>query len=158
MIFNEQDVLWAKEVMAKVDVKMQETIKRTMGTIPYFVMEDGKFNDMLQTNGGFWTNGFYAGMLWILYNETKNEEYRIAAEDQEKSLDPAFDNYFKLHHDVGFLRQLTSVLNYKLTGDEQSRVKGMYAASLLTSRFNIDGRYIRAWNTKSVDKDTNGGW
>ncbi|MFI3226169.1 MAG: glycoside hydrolase family 88 protein [Clostridia bacterium] len=157
MNFEEKDLLWAKEVFAKIDTKMEKTIERTMGTIPYFSV-DGKFNDMTKTNVGFWTNGFYAATLWILYHQTKNEKYRIAAEDQEKSLDPAFNNYFKLHHDVGFLRQLTSVLNYKLTGNEESRVKGMYAASLLTSRFNIDGKYIRAWQHRQHMEDTDEGW
>ncbi|MFI3226170.1 MAG: glycoside hydrolase family 88 protein [Clostridia bacterium] len=157
MNFEEKDVLWAKEVFAKIDKKMEKTIDRTMGTIPYLV-EDGKFNDMAKDNVCFWTNSFYCGLIWIMYNQTKNEKYRIAAEDQIKSLDPAFKNYFKLHHDVGFLWQLSAVLDYKLTGNEESRVRGMYAASLLASRFNIDGRYLRAWQIYRSEGVPADGW
>ncbi len=156
MEFKKEDVEWAKEIFAKIETKMDKTIERTMGTIPYLTDENGKFNNMLDRNVCFWTNGFYAGTIWIMYHQTKKEKYRLAAEDQEKSLDPAFQNFFKLHHDVGFLRVLTSGLNYKLTGNEESRVKAMYAATLLASRFNIDGRYIRAWQHAPNNGDS--GW
>ncbi|MDD4690509.1 MAG: glycoside hydrolase family 88 protein, partial [Eubacteriales bacterium] len=36
--------------------------------------------------------------------------------------------------------------DYRITGDEKAKSRGMHAASLLASRYNIKGNYIRAWN------------
>jgi len=41
---------------------------------------------------------------------------------------------------------LTSGANYRLTGNQLSCNRNLYAASSLFSRYNIDGDYIRAWN------------
>lgn len=47
---------------------------------------------------------------------------------------------------------LTSVMNHTLTGDDNARKRAMLAASILSSRGNIAGHYIRAWN------GNNAGW
>ena len=41
---------------------------------------------------------------------------------------------------------LSSLAHYKITKCKQSRKRALIAASILTSRFNLNGRYIRAWN------------
>ena len=40
----------------------------------------------------------------------------------------------------------SAVADYRLTGNEKSRVRGLHAASTLAGRFNPAGRYIPAWN------------
>jgi len=86
-------------------------------------------------------------MMWLMYEATGNEEYRKTAENSEKILDEALKQYKKIHHDVGFMWHLTSGANYRLTGNEASCVRNLFAASTLFSRYNIDGEYIRAWNS-----------
>lgn len=84
--------------------------------------------------------------MWLLYKATGNEEYRKTAERSEELLDGAFREYKKLNHDMGFMWHLVSGANYRITGNEASCTRNLYAASLLFSRYNIDGDYIRAWN------------
>lgn len=93
-----------------------------------------------------WTNGFFGGMMWLMYNATKNNEFRLTAENQEKMLDDALVNYDGLHHDVGFMWGLTSKSNYRLTGNKDSRTRSLFAANVLSARANIKGGYIRPWN------------
>ena len=47
---------------------------------------------------------------------------------------------------MGFLWLLSAVANYRITGNEQSKMRGMRAASTLASRYQIHGHFIRAWN------------
>ena len=41
---------------------------------------------------------------------------------------------------------LTAGVNYRITGNEASKKRAIYAANQLSSRFNIKGNFIRAWN------------
>lgn len=94
----------------------------------------------------WWTAGFWPGMLWLLYGKSGREELKKLAEACEDKLDEVLDGYVRLDHDMGFMWTLTSVANYKLTGNEASRVRALKAANYLAARFNLKGRYIRAWN------------
>ena len=94
----------------------------------------------------WWTNGFWGGLMWIMYNATKNEEYRITAEKSEELLKNAFNYVEEFHHDVGFMFHLTSGANYRLTGNIDAKNRNLIAAMSLASRYNVDGDFIRAWN------------
>lgn len=105
----------------------------------------------------WWTAGFWPGMLWLLYAESGNDELKLLAEECEAKLDEVLDAYVRLDHDIGFMWTLTSVANYKLTGNETSRIRGLIAANYLAARFNLKGQYIRAWNPWS-EGERNEGW
>lgn len=95
---------------------------------------------------GWWTAGFWPGMLWLLHNESGHSDLKRLAEECEEKLDSVLDGYITLDHDLGFMWTLTSVANYKLTGNETSRIRALKAANYLAARFNLKGSYIRAWN------------
>lgn len=104
----------------------------------------------------WWTAGFWPGMLWQLYGDSGEQQLRDVAEKCEQRLDEVLDGYVKLDHDLGFMWLLTSVANYKLTGNESSRVRALKAANYLAARFNLRGRYIRAWNPWREGEDNSG--
>ena len=83
-----------------------------------------------------------------MYKKTGNEEYRKTAERSEELLDDALWQYKRIHHDVGFTWHLVSGANYRITGNEASCTRNLFAAASLFSRYNIDGGFIRAWNAK----------
>ena len=85
-------------------------------------------------------------MLWQFYSESGDESLKLIAERCEERLDEVLDGYIKLDHDLGFMWILTSVANYKLTGNEVSKIRALKAANYLAARFNLKGQYIRAWN------------
>jgi len=135
---------WAYEIWDNITRKINHTSKRIDGSFPH-ISKDGKYDN---NELDWWTNGFWPGLLWLIYNDTRNETLKNIAEFCEEILDNTLFDYEKLHHDVGFMWSLSSVANYKITGNEKSRTRGLIAASHLASRFNIKGNFIRAWNNE----------
>lgn len=154
LTFDKKDQQWAQMVFEKLESKMDATVRRNAGIIPYRT-EYGRFENMAEKNICWWTNGFWEGMLWILYHQTGKKLYCDAARSGEELLDQAFAQYPRLHHDVGFLWQLSAGLDYKITGSQPARVRALLAASVLMSRFNLTGGYLRAWNDYP-EEDTSG--
>lgn len=95
---------------------------------------------------GNWTSSFFTGMALIAWREIEDEFFlqqtlRLAPAYREK----AFTRFRETHHDLGFLYTLYSVALHKLTGDVEHREVGLRAAEVLAQRFNVKGRFIRAW-------------
>ncbi|KQN96187.1 glycoside hydrolase family 88 protein [Paenibacillus sp. Leaf72] len=135
---------WVNEAWDKVNQKIRRTSGRIGSQFPHasvngvYVLEAAHW----------WTAGFWPGLLWLLYQDenSRTERYKELAEACELKLDEVIMGYDRLDHDIGFMWTLTSVARYKLLGEEDSRRRALLAANLLCGRFNIQGRYIRAWN------------
>ena len=137
---------WIDDVWQKIQKKLSRVAVLRRNTLPYTTREGKIYDDKSTTRINWWTNGFWSGMMWLMYEGTKNEEYKKTAEIAEKMLDEAFKNYNAMHHDVGFIWHLSSGANYRLTGNKESYVRNMYAANILAGRYNVKAGYIRAWN------------
>ena len=151
----QENKAWIHETWDKIDAKMQKVCIRSRDKLPCIAW-DNVHDDHSETQPSYWTNGFWPGMMWLMYLGTGNEEYKTTAVRGEELLDKALENYKVLHHDVGFMWHISSVANYRITGNKASCNKGLYLASTLFSRYNIEGRYIRAWNNwseKAFDLD-----
>lgn len=143
IIFKNQN--WIDATWTKINQKLSRTAIKSRNKLPYTSI-NGVHDDKKETEIDWWTNGFWGGLMWLMYMETGNEEYRKTAERSEEFLDGAIKVYKKLHHDVGFIWHLTSGANYRITGNELSCTRNLLAAASLFSRYNISGNYIRAWN------------
>ncbi len=154
---------WVGEALEKVREKMQWVSEKNRDKIPYTTGADGSYDDRSDESRGWgmddglnwWTNGFWGGIMWLLYQDTGEERYQEIARISERKLEKCFDQYYGLHHDVGFMYLPTAVADYRLTGNEEGRRIGMHAANLLAGRFNPVGKFIRAWN-QNGDNDTRG--
>lgn len=144
---------WVDETWKKIESKMKKVVGRSHAIIPY-IAEDGHFDNMMEKNPNWWTNGFWGGMLWLMYIATGDELYKNEAQVSEELLDKALANFEKLDHDVGFMWHLTSGASYACTESEASKRRNLFAAASLASRYNVTGGYIRAWN-KWSDEITN---
>ncbi|WP_026497146.1 glycoside hydrolase family 88 protein [Butyrivibrio sp. WCD3002] len=149
------NLTWAEDALSKVIEKEKQVVGRSYDKLPYTAINH-VFDDKTKDNVCWWTNGFYGGMLWQLYRETGDEEYKRAAERIEEKLDSNFLQYNGMDHDSGFKWLLTAVANYKFTGNEESKNRGLLAAANLAGRFNLEGEFIRAWNDWGDDRDTRG--
>lgn len=154
---------WLDSVYDKLLVKMKAECQRVGTDIPY-VPKDGRYVDMgaMKPFGvGFWTNGFWPGMLWQMYEATGDELYKTAAQGVEERMDIIVRDFDAVDHDVGFLFLLSAVADYRKTKDPESLRRGLHAANLLAGRYNIEGKYIRAWNdmmAKLQKTDDISGW
>ena len=137
---------WVEETFKKVDAKMSKVTLRSKDKIVDGVDENGR-HKVVDPN--CWTSGFWGGLNYLLYNYTKNEDYLTTARNIEAQLDKGLEKYELLHHDVGFMWHITSGVSYRLFGDERSKVRNLFAAASLYSRFIPNGGFIRAWNNPS---------
>lgn len=145
---------WADQVIEKIRTKMAWVSEKNRDKIPYTTDSEGNYDDRSDTakewgldDGlNWWTNGFWGGMMWLMYQDTRDERYAEIARISEYRMEKCFEDYYGLHHDVGFMFQPTAVADYRLTGNPRSRKIAMHAANLLAGRFNPVGKFIRAWN------------
>ncbi len=132
------------EIADRIREKELSVAARNIGRIPYRAI-DGRFDDQSE-NISWWTNGFWAGLLWQLYGAYRDDSFRTAAEDIENKLDRVFLNHWGMDHDSGFRWLMTAGADFRLTGSEASKNRLIVAANDLAGRFNHAGRFIRAWN------------
>ncbi|MCM1027139.1 MAG: glycoside hydrolase family 88 protein [Roseburia sp.] len=157
MKISEEQAKWAEETLSRLEEKMNQVSNRSAEKIPYTVVngvhDDRSAGDQI----GWWTNGFWGGIMWQLYTLTGKEKYRKIAEKVEEKLDRNFLNADMLDHDNGFKWLTTAVADYRVTGNPASRNRGILAADNLAGRFNHAGRFLRAWNDWD-DKNDRRGW
>lgn len=137
---------WLENLWDKTEAKLRCTAVRCRDIIPYTADQNGRFIDRVKPEPECWTNGFWGGLMWLMYKATGCEEYKKTARKSEQLLEAAFSDFEKLHHDVGFMFHITYGADYRITGDKCALSKELFAAAALYSRFNVDGKFIRAWN------------
>lgn len=147
--------IWLQETSDRIKEKMHRVAERNRHKIPYTTV-DGVYNDLTQKDICWWTNGFYGGIMWQLYYATKDELYKEIAEELELKLDKNLLTSWGMDHDSGFKWLPTAVANYQVTGNKQSFSRGILAADNLAGRFNLAGKFIRAWNDNG--EGSKAGW
>ncbi len=148
-----ESLAWVEEAWSQALKKTSYNLRRIGARFPH-ASQGGKY-DLAEP--AWWTAGFWPGMLWLLYNDSGDESLRAMAEQCEAQLDGVLDGFVRLDHDIGFMWTLTSVASFKLLGSEASKLRALKAANYLAARFNLKGRYIRAWNPWYAGND-NAGW
>ena len=151
---------------ARITEKMRWVSEKNKEKIPYTTDENGDYDDRSDEKRSWnaddglswWTNGFWGGMMWLLYLYTKEERYAEIARISEDKMTECFQTFLGLHHDVGFMFQPTAVADYRITGRSQAKTTALHAAALLAGRFNPAGNYIRAWNDIPGSTDDTRGW
>ncbi len=136
--------IWADQTMKRIVKKLEKTAPKIGARFPH-VTTGGEFDEKPPH---WWTNGFWPGILWMAYQCTKDEFYAKTAEEIEEKLDVVLDEFDLVDHDAGFIWMLSAGANYKINKNNDSRKRLLKAASFLSSRFNLKGNFIRAWNNK----------
>lgn len=76
---------WAQEVAKKIKEKELAVAKRNVGKVPY-TAENGVFNDCSGKEIGWWTNGFWGGMMWRYIRQQRSQFIRSQQRNLRKSL------------------------------------------------------------------------
>lgn len=137
---------FAIQTLTKITTKMASVIKRNPNIIPYTTDANQQFINIYKNNPFWWTNGFWGGIMWELYHLTGAAIYREQALSVETKLDANLMTVDHLDHDNGFKWSLTAVAHYQDNQSEKARNRALLAANNLAGRFNLAGRYFRAWN------------
>jgi len=117
------------------------------GAIPRTVKPDG--STYYITGEKFdWTEGFFPGTCWYLYEFTKDAKWKGEAEKLQKLYESHKDWSY---HDLGFIFNCSYGNGYRLTGNESFKPVIIDAANSLAARFNPVVGAIKSWD---IDK----GW
>jgi unsaturated chondroitin disaccharide hydrolase len=138
---NEMNKSWVEQALLSCKEKVLRNSERIGASFPH-VSQNGAYDSTLPS---WWTAGFWPGLLWLTYQYSGESQLKDVAMECEALLAVNFRTYHGLDHDIGFIYSLSSVAQFKLTGDEGARTNALHAANLLAGRFNLRGRYIRAW-------------
>ncbi|WP_152395362.1 glycoside hydrolase family 88 protein [Paenibacillus guangzhouensis] len=131
------------EAMAFIRQQIDRNLETFVNTFP----AECSTNQVYEQVGNVaWTPGFWTGMLWLAFEVTGDEKYRLAAENQLPSYRQRVDEKrYTETHDLGFLYTLSCVSAYKLTGNEDAKQLALEAADLLYERYLEKAGIIQAW-------------
>ena len=104
----------------------------------------GKDGNLRVTHKNDWTEGFYPGCLWYVYEYTNKDNWKEAAIRWTEALEPL--KKLTNHHDIGFLMYCSFGNAYRLTGNEAYKDVLVEAARSLCTRFSEKTGSIKSWN------------
>ncbi|MGD8109256.1 glycoside hydrolase family 88 protein [Vibrio sp. TRT 17S01] len=124
-----------------------ESVKRNIPKIGERNPKIGTENNQWQYCDQFdWVSSFWTGELWLCYQMTAEQQFKNSAKLRKRYFADMLLDPFWLDHDLGFQYSLSCVADYRLTGDEESKMMAIRAADHLIHRFRKIGGYIVAWN------------
>jgi len=91
-----------------------------------------------------WTSGFFPGVLWMLYEQTGKEEWKIQAQQFTANLEREKTN--GTTHDMGFKIYNSFGNGYRLTQDPHYKEVIIEGAKTLSTRFNKNTGCLRSWD------------
>lgn len=132
---------------AEEQLALQENYAQKENKIPRTITANGAIH---WTSSYFdWTEGFFPGSCWYLYEYTKKEDWKNSAEK--------FQAIFEKHklvtfnHDLGFIFSCSYGNAYRITKNEAFKDVLITAAKSLSTRFNPTVGCLKSW-------DVNAGW
>ena len=96
-----------------------------------------------------WTSGFFPGLLWQMYNWTRDEDWRQKADHWTRPL-----RYESKHHDLGMKMYYSFGLAYELTGEDYYLQALKDACGHLSKKFQKVVGSINAWGRNLIIIDT----
>ena len=119
---------------------MLQTHQDTTRT-PQSVLPDGKLRDMPSS---WWCSGFFGGSLWYLFEYTKDQKWKNAADLWSMAVQK--EQYNTSTHDLGFMLYCPFGNGYRLTGNHAYKQIMLHGADALSTRFNPQVGVIKSWN------------
>lgn len=96
------------------------------------------------TRSGSWTSGFWPGILWYLYENTQDENWKNAAIESTELILPLTMEKAK-SHDSGFITMCSLGNGYRITGNEIYKEALLCAANHLAELYNPIVGTILSW-------------
>lgn len=128
------------------DTQIQKTLNRIGDTtmVPRNILAGQSDWNLVPVRIDEWTIGFWPGILWYSYENTRDENLLNSAKHYTEILEPltrlpAYD------HDLGFQLFCSYGNGYRLTGDEKYKEIVLNAADTLATLFNPKIGCILSW-------------
>ncbi|WP_316767961.1 glycoside hydrolase family 88 protein [Pedobacter frigiditerrae] len=137
--------------------KQYNDLLKASNDITRFPRTTNKDGSLRSTDIKDWTQGFFAGSLWYLYDYTKNPQWKAAATKWTEALEQA--QFLTEHHDIGFVMYCSYGNAMRFEKDpnklEKYRKILIQSAESALTRFDPKVGLIKSWNAKkSWDQKT----
>ena len=151
MEIKKENMEWLAEAMHYVKSKVNENLPKYSTVFPTSSSENLIYGEMGNKD---WTEGFWTGILWLLYEDTNEEKYLSALETLLRTFQERLDQNIDLNtHDIGFLYSLSTLAGYKITGNEKALELSVRAADRLMERYSAKAQIIQAWGNLEDPKE-----
>ena len=151
MEIKKENMEWLAEAMHYVKSKVNENLPKYSTVFPTSSSENLIYGEMGNKD---WTEGFWTGILWLLYEDTNEEKYLSALETLLRTFQERLDQNIDLNtHDIGFLYSLSTLAGYKITGNEKALELSVRAADCLMERYSEKAQIIQAWGNLEDPKE-----
>lgn len=125
--------------LSEVLNKAINKVDKNMGLKEFpYITENGKWST---TKDGYWTGGFWIGLLWFSYKTSGDEKYKNLAYNWLKLLEKR-KNDKNMLFDLGFMFFPSFVFGYKITNDNYLKGVALEAADTLSMFFNERSGFI----------------
>ncbi|GAA4304599.1 glycoside hydrolase family 88 protein [Aestuariibaculum suncheonense] len=113
---------------------------------PRLIETDSTEWEEVPNNRLVWTSGFYPGILWYMYDISKDEKWKQEAIKRTE----VFEDFKTIteHHDIGFMMFPAYGKGYELGEKKEYKNILLTSAASLASRFNPNVGTIRSWSNK----------
>jgi len=132
--------------------RIRQTADKPLGGFPHYA--DTETGIWTVTPDGDWTGGFWVGLLWLAYLATRQEQFRIWANQWSAKLLPRSNSETVFRC---FLFYYGGAIGDILFGDDASRETGLLGAEGLMQQYNPDAGLIplgtKAEEASSVGKE-----
>lgn len=106
---------------------------------------DSVKNEIITSGSDWWCSGFYPGILWYLYEYSKDESLKAEAMRSTALLEKEKQN--KGTHDLGFMLYCSYGNGYRITKNNSYKNVMIAGAKSLSTRFNPVTGAIKSWNS-----------
>ena len=144
--FLSSDLLSRDEVKKALDLALEKTKINLSYFGENYPTPATKENIYPVMDNTEWTNGFWTGVLWILYEYSKDESIKEIAHKNVLSFLDRVNKKIELdHHDLGFLYTPSCMAEYRINKNEEALEASIKAADKLIERYQEKGQFIQAW-------------
>lgn len=114
----------------------------TANRLPRTLTKEGEYHWV--SEGFDWTEGFYPGTCWYLFELTKDPKWKIIAENAQAKIEAHKSVTYS--HDLGFIFNASYGNGYRITKNKDYRDVMLAAGNSLITRFNRKVGSIQSWN------------
>lgn len=134
--------------LLRIDAVYQNRLPRTVEDGRIFWTDENDYID--------WTEGFFPGSCWYMYEYSKNDEWRKSAEQLQHLFEK--DKMLTATHDMGFIFNCSYGNAYRLTKNTVYKNVLLQAAKSLITRFNPKIGLIQSWDVNGTNWQSFRGW
>lgn len=127
--------------VAEKQYKNQNEFLPIADTYPRTLNRNG---ELVSTKLDNWTEGFFPGCLWYIYENNKQDAWKQMALKWTLPMEKM--QFLTSHHDIGFLMYCSYGNAYRLTKDEKYKEILIQSAKSLCTRFSEKTGCIKSWN------------